>query len=157
MSKLEVMVDKIKTHDIEYFKDAINDFYDSPNLDEVKQEIQKTLNINNTNDLVIEIQKQFDGNYIKNNLSRILYKMLVNENEKDRKIGLSLNRYFGKAKYKKNNKKAFKYRKIDSDKEVIFSIGVKEEPIIIFEDTQGKQVIVDNFFPDIIETSKPII
>ncbi len=44
----------------------------------------------------------------------------MNENEKDRKIGLQFNKYFGKAEYKKMNGKAFKYRKIDSDKKAIF-------------------------------------
>ncbi len=120
MSKIEVMSDKIKTHDIEYFKDVIGDFYDSSDLQDVQQEIFRTMGIQNTNELIVEIQQQFNGNYIKNDLSKILYKILVNDNEADRKIGLQLNKHFGKAEYKKLNQKAFKYRKIDNDKNVKF-------------------------------------
>jgi len=142
MSKIEVMSDKIKNHDIEYFKDVIDDFYSSSDLQEVRQEIFKALSIENQHDLIKEIQKQFNGNYIKNDLSKIIYKILVNENEADRKIGLQLNKHFGKADYKKINGKAFKYRKIDNDKNVIFENKTSKE---IIEELRIKgNLIIEN-------------
>jgi len=72
-----------------------------------------------------------NGNHIKNNLAKVLYKILVNENEVDRKIGLQFNKHLGKAVQKKIDGLNFKYRKIDSDKEVIFTENIPleiEEP-----------------------------
>jgi len=135
MSKIEVMSDKIKMKDIEYFKDVISDFYDSSDLQEVRQEIFKFIGVENTTDLIIEIQKQFNGNYIKNDLSKILYKILVNENEADRKIGLQLNKHFGKATLKNFNGNRFKFRKIDNDKNVNFNT---DEPYVLeIEESNG--------------------
>lgn len=128
MSKIEVLSDKIKKHDIEYFKDAIEDFYDSDDLEEVKRELHNKEDIRNVANFISELQKQFNGNYIKNSLSKALYKIFVNENEADRKIGLQLNKYFGKAQIKNLNSNRFKFRKIDTDREVIFE-QVEEPPI----------------------------
>ena len=141
MSKIEVMSDKIKKHDIEYFRDVVGDFYDSSDLHEVRQEIFKTMIIENTDDLIIEIQKQFNGNYIKNDLSKVLYKILVNEDEKDRKIGLSLNKHFGKATLKNLSGNRFKFRTIDSDKNVNFNNDIPLE--VIEADGQIKNMMIN--------------
>jgi len=70
------------------------------------------MNINGLNSFIIELNGQLKGNYLKNDISKILYKIFVNENETDRKIGLLLNRFFGKSIQKWIKGKNFKYRKI---------------------------------------------
>jgi len=96
MSRIEVLSDKLKKHDIAYFQDIIEDFYQSGELQGVSMDLSK-LGINNPVEFTREIQIQMNGNYIKNELSKVLYKIFVNENETDRKIGLQFNKYFGKA------------------------------------------------------------
>ena len=127
MSKIEVMSDKLKSNDIYYFKDIIEDFYNSSDLQELQQEIFRTMSINNVEEFITELQKQLNGNYIKNDLSKFIYKILINENEADRKIGLQLNKHFGKAVLKNLNGNRFKFRKIDSDKDVDFIKTIKVE------------------------------
>lgn len=80
-------------------------------------------------ELLMELQKQMNGNHIKNDLAKVLYKIFVNENEADRKIGLQFNKHFGKAKHKWTDGKTVKYRTIDSDKEVIFTENIPLEII----------------------------
>ena len=143
MSKIEVMSDKIKTNDIEYFRDVIGDFYDSSDLHDVRQEIFKSMTIENANDLINEIQKQFNGNYIKNDLSKVLYKILVNENEADRKIGLQLNKHFGKADHKYLNGKTVKYRKIDKDENVNFNTDVSYTLEVVETNGRIKNMMID--------------
>jgi len=126
MSKIEVLSDKLKKHDIAYFQDIIEDFYQSGELQGVSMDLSK-LGISNPIEFTREIQIQMNGNYIKNELSKVLYKIFVNENETDRKIGLQFNKYFGKATQKKIDGKNFKYRKIDSDKKVIFTENIPLE------------------------------
>jgi len=137
MNKIDILLDKIKAKNIEYFKEHLEDFYESSDLENVKQLVMKIYNINNAMDFVKELQKQFNGNYIKNDMAKILYKILVNENDGDRKIGLNLNT-LGKAIYKKINNKAFKYRKIDEDKEVVFN-HFQSIPLVV-EDENGKMI-----------------
>jgi len=120
MTKLEVLADKIKTKDIEYFKDIIEDFYKSSEFNLLKEDIY-ILQIKTPLEFVSEIQKQFNGNYIKNDIFKIIYKIFVtNKEESDKKMWLNINTHFGKAIYKKINNKAFKYRKINKDKESVF-------------------------------------
>jgi len=119
MSKIEVLTDKLKKKDIEYFRDVIEEFYQSEELSVVSADLSK-LNIKTSIAFIAELQNQIQGNYIKNDIAKILYKVFVNENDTERKIGLQFNRFFAKAEYKKIDKKAFKYRKLNSDKEVDF-------------------------------------
>ena len=120
MSKIEVLADKIKKSDIEYLKDTIEDFYESNQLEPLNLEIKK-MNIFDSNSFITELNQQLRGNYLKNDISKVLYKIFVNDTESDRKIGLILNRFFGKSIQKWIEGKNFKYRKIDSDKEVNFT------------------------------------
>jgi len=120
MTKIEIMSDKLISNDIEYFKEVIDDFYTSEDLDEIKTQLFQKLQIKNVEHFIKELQFQFNGNYLKNDMAIFLYKILVNENESDRKIGLQLNKHFGKAILKNINNSRFKYRKINTDKEVLF-------------------------------------
>jgi len=119
MSKIEVLTDKLKKNDIEYFRDVIEEFYQSEEFSVVSADLN-ILNLKNSIDFTDELHKQIRGNHIKNGIAKILYKIFVNENETERKIGLQFNKYLGKAEYKKIGKQAFKYRKLNSDKEVDF-------------------------------------
>jgi hypothetical protein len=119
MSKIEVLSDKLKKNNIDYFQDIIEEFYESMEYSNLIGELDK-LNIKNPTDFVIELQKQMNGNYLKNDIAKLLYKICINESETDRKIGLQFNKYFGKAEHKKLDGKTLKYRKLDSDREVIF-------------------------------------
>ena len=119
MSKMDVLSDKIKKRDIEYFRDIIEDFYLDGTLYNIKAELQK-IGLGSFELMIRELRFQFDCNYIKSDLLKNIYKIFVNENDTDRKIGLQLNRHLGKPLQKKIEGKNFKYRKIDSDKEVIF-------------------------------------
>jgi len=145
MTKIEVLSDKIKKHDIAYFSDYIEDFYKSDDEDyqDIKRDLKIILGIDSHTSMIKEIQKQFNGNYIKNDLSRILYKIFVNEKEKDRKIGLALNNFFGKAVLKNLNGNRFKYRKIDRDKEVIFEEQKTHKDIIRDLEANGNLIIDD--------------
>jgi len=145
MTKIEVMSDKLKKHDIEYFKDYIEDFYQSneENLQDIKRELAQ-INIKEPNSFVRELNTQLTNNYIKNDLSRLLYKIFVNESEKDRKIGLSLNNHFGKAVLKNLNGNRFKYRKIDKDKKVIFEEPKTAKEIIQDLKANGNLTIEDS-------------
>jgi hypothetical protein len=126
MSKIEVLSDKLKKHDVAYFEDVVEDFYQSDELQSVSMDLIR-LNIKSPIELIRELQKQVYGNHIKNDLAKVLYKIFVKEDEKDRRIGLQFNKYFGKATQKWINGKNFKYRKIDSDKEVIFTENIPLE------------------------------
>jgi hypothetical protein len=143
MSKIEVLADKIKKSDIEYLKDGIEDFYDSNQVELLSLELNK-MNINGLNSFIIELNGQLKGNYLKNDISKILYKIFVNENETDRKIGLVLNRFFGKSIQKWIEGKNFKYRKIENDKEVDFKIidtiirELSESGNLIIEEIEGE-------------------
>jgi hypothetical protein len=119
MSKMDVLSDKIKQRDIEYFRDIIEDFYLDSTLHNIKVELQK-IGLGSFELMIHELRFQFDGNYIKSNLLKNIYKIFVNENDTDRKIGLQLNRHLGKPLQKKIEDKNFKYRKIDSEKDVKF-------------------------------------
>jgi hypothetical protein len=133
MSKIEVLSDKLKKLDIVYFQDIIEEFYQGGNMQSVSMDLYR-LKITTPIELLIELQKQMNGNHIKNDLVKVLYKIFVNENEADRKIGLQFNKHFGKALYKKIEGKAFKFRKIDNDKEVKFTENI---PLII-EESNGQ-------------------
>ena len=122
MSKMEVLSDKLKKKSIEYFQDIIEEFYQSVEYNNLIDDFQK-LKIRNPQDFIIELQKQINGNYIKNDIAKILYKIFVNDSETDRKIGLQFNKHFGKAEHKWIDGKTIKYRKIDSDKEVNFKVA----------------------------------
>ena len=130
MSKIEVLSDKLKKLDIAYFQDTIEDFYQGGEMQNVSMDLNK-LNISNPIEFVRELQKQMNGNHIKNGIAKVLYKIFVNENESDRKIWLQFNKHFGKAEHKWIDVKTIKYRRIDSDKEVIFTENIPleiEEP-----------------------------
>ena len=122
MSKMEVLSDKLKKKSIEYFQDIIEEFYQSVEYDNLIEDFQK-LNITSPRNFIIELQKQMNGNYIRNDIAKLLYKICVNESETDRKIGLQFNKYFGKADHKKLDGKTLKYRKIDRDKDVNFKVA----------------------------------
>jgi hypothetical protein len=124
MSKIEILSDKLKKSDIEYLKEGIEDFYNSNDVYEGIGEIKNAFVTDI--DFIKELSLQMRGNFIKNEMAKYLYKIFVNENEKERKIGLQFNKYFGKAILKKVNGKVFKYRKLDSDKKIIFEFN--EEP-----------------------------
>jgi len=136
MSKIEVLSDKLKKRDINYFQDVIEDAYESKEIQVVSMDLS-TMGIKDSVGLVHEIQKQMNGNYLKNDMSRILYKMFVNGNETDRKIGLQFNKHFGKAYLKNLGGDRFKYREIDSDKSVEFSVNIP----YIDEEPNGKATI----------------
>lgn len=123
MSKMDVLSDKLKKKDIGYFNDAVTDFYNSDDLDKIIGQLRR-MSLDTTEEFIRELNTQLNGNYIKNDLSNILYKIFVNENEADRKIGLQFNKHFGKAEQKWISGKNFKYRKIDSDKNVDFEHNV---------------------------------
>ena len=123
MSKIEVLSDKLKKRDINYFQDVIEDAYESREIQGVSMDLNK-MEIKDSIGFVYEIQKQMNGNYLKNDMSRVLYKVFVNENETDRKIGLQFNKHFGKAYLKNLCGDRFKYRKIDTDKSVEFSVNI---------------------------------
>ena len=122
MSKMEVLSDKLKKKSIEYFQDIVEEFYQSVEYNNLIEDFQK-LEIKNPQDFIIELQKQMNGNYIKNDIAKILYKVFVNNSETDRKIGLQFNKHFGKAEHKWIDGKTIKYRKIDSDKEMNFKVA----------------------------------
>ncbi len=124
MSKIEILSDKLKKSDIEYLKEGIEDFYNSTDTYEGIGEIKNafTTDIN----FVKELSSQLRGNFIKNEMAKYLYKIFVNENDKERKIGLQFSKYFGKAIIKNLSGNRFKYRKIDNDKKVTFEFD--EEP-----------------------------
>ena len=119
MSKMEVLSDKLKKKNINYFIDIIEDFYQSIEHNNLIEDLNQ-LNFKNSTDLIIELQNQINNNYIKNDMGKVLYKIFVNDTETDRKIGLQFNKHFGKANHKWIDRKTIKYRKIDDDREVIF-------------------------------------
>jgi len=139
MSKIEILSDKIKKKDMEYLKNSIEDFYESNQLELLSLELNK-MKISSVNEFIIELNRQLNGNYIKNDMSKILYKIFVNELESDRKIGLQLNRFFGKSIQKWIDGINFKYRKIDGDREVIF----KEASTIIRELIENGNLIIED-------------
>jgi len=100
--------------------DIIEEFYQSKEYNNLLEDLNR-LNIKSSIEFVAELQKQLNGNYIKNDIAKLLYKICVNDIETDRKIGLQFNKYFGKANHKWIDGKTIKYRKIDSDKEVNFT------------------------------------
>ena len=128
MSKIEVLSDKLKKLDITYFQDIIEEFYQSGNMQSVSMDLYR-LKITTPIELLMELQKQMNGNHIKNDLAKVLYKIFINENEADRKIGLQFNKHFGKAKHKWTDGKTVKYRTIDSDKSVMFQQITHEQVI----------------------------
>jgi hypothetical protein len=136
MSKIEVLSDKLKKGDMGYLKEGIEDFYSSNDTYDGVEEIRRAFTTDI--DFIQELFLQIRRNFIKNEMAKYLYKIFVNENEKDRKIGLQFNKYFGKAEYKKMNGKAFKYRKIDGDKKVIF-----EEQVPIIEVVTEEQTVAN--------------
>jgi hypothetical protein len=119
MSKMEVLSDKLKKKNINYFIDIIEDFYQSIEHNNLIEDLSQ-LNFKNSTDLIIELQNQINNNYIKNDMAKVLYKIFVNDTETDRKIGLQFNKHFGKANHKWIDGKTIKYRKVDDDKEVTF-------------------------------------
>lgn len=141
MSKMDVLSDKLKKKDIVYFDDVIGDFYNSNELDKVIGQLRR-MSLETKEDFIKEINLQMNGNYIKNDLSNILYKIFVNENEADRKIGLQFNKHFGKAEQKKIDNKNFKYRKIDNDKDVIFRQRTSKD--IVKELERTGNLIIEN-------------
>ena len=120
MSKMEVLSDKLKKKNSQYFMDIIEEFYQSREYNNLLEDLNR-LNIKSSIEFVAELQKQLNGNYLKNDIAKLLYKICVNDIDTDRKIGLQFNKYFGKANHKWIDGKTIKYRKIDSDKEVNFT------------------------------------
>jgi hypothetical protein len=118
MSKIEVLSDKLKKRDIDYLKEGIEDFYES---DDNLEDVNIHRFFNTPIEFIQELSKQLNNNYLKNDMAKYLYKIFVNESEKDRKIGLQFNKYFGKVSQKWLNGKVFKYRKIDNEKNVTFN------------------------------------
>ena len=134
MSKMDVLSDKLKKKDIGYFDDAVGDFYNSDELEKVMGKLRR-MNLETKEDLIRELNTQLNGNYIKNDLSNILYKIFVNENETDRKIGLQFNKHFGKATHKFLSGKTIRYRKVDSDKVVGFDNKTSKEIVKELKET----------------------
>ncbi len=118
MSKIEVLSDKLKKRDIDYLKEGIEDFYES---DDNLEDVNIHRFFNTPIEFIQELSKQLNNNYLKNDMAKYLYKIFVNESEKDRKIGLQFNKYFGKAIIKNLSGNRFKYRKIDNEKNVTFN------------------------------------
>ena len=142
MSKIDVLGDKIKKLDFDYFRDGLEEADDSDNEDVTIREFAHDLNADDVDGVLAIIKAEFTRNYISNRMASFLYKIFVNEKESYRKVGISFNKLFGKALLKKVNGKVIKYRKINPDREVtIVNIErvVKKE-----DDSYGIEILDDN-------------
>jgi hypothetical protein len=144
ITKIEILSDKLKKYDVAYFRDILEDYYE-----ELSNGKEDMLNIRATfstsKDFEIELKKQMYGNYITNQVATFLYRIIVNDKDTVTKIGSQLNKHLQKAKYKKINGKAFKYRAINRDKEVIF----EEQTVPIIEEVRQPSTTTKNHLQDI--------
>jgi len=132
MSKLEILCDKIKKYDIEYFREPIEIFYESPEMSDHAVEL-KMLQLEGHLDFIKELNKQFNGNFITTKMLEMLYRILVKPNETANIVGRQFGKHFKPTILKKIDNKTFRYRHIDEDKEVIF----KDEYPLEVEELDG--------------------
>jgi hypothetical protein len=160
MSKIDVLGDKIKKLDFDYFRDGLEEANNSNDEDVTIKEFAHDLNADSVDGVLAIIKTEFTRNYISNRMASFLYRVFVNEKESYRKVGISFNRLFGKALQKKVNGKVVKYRKINSDREVaiinIEKVAKNEdgsyrvqsqEPELIYIDQNGEKHIMSSSNP----------
>jgi len=119
MGKLEILCDKIKKYDIEYFREPIEIFYESPEMSDHAVEL-KMLQLEGHLDFIIELNKQFNGNFITTKMLEMLYRIFVKPAETANAIGRQFGKHFKSTTLKKMDNKVFRYRHIDEDRKVIF-------------------------------------
>ena len=126
MTKLEVLCDKIKKYDIDYFVEPIEVFYDSEESEKQMIEL-RLMKLDSPTDFIKELKIQFDGNHIKANMLVSLYKIFVKDTDTNTTVGRQFNKHFTPTKQKKIIGKNFRYRAIDEDRKVVFADEIPVE------------------------------
>jgi len=142
MSKIEILSDKLKKQDIEYFEDNLEDFFDSDDSD--KDDFREIRNsFNNHRDFIKKLSLELKCNYLTNELSRHLYRIFINAKESNISIGKQFNKHLGKAKQQWHNGGNIKYRVIDKDKDVVFGEPKTHKEVLRELDKDGNLIVED--------------
>ena len=105
----EIIINKLKEKDFDYFRNILDDFFDDGNEDmlNLQGDIFKKFNITTTQDFIEELGDGLFKGYIKSPMLQSLVRIIINPKLSSVSVGKMMSKYLGKSKQKKINGKKY--------------------------------------------------